>query len=167
MIVAILQKRCGLYSLRKFRRAQEGFTLLESMVALAVCGVLAAIAFPAYLSSVQRAKVGRATADIVEMANVITRYMTDNNIPPPDLNTVGFGALRDPWGQPYIYQSFTGLKGKGKMRKDKNLNPLNTQYDLYSMGADGQTKLPLTVPVSKDDVIMAFDGNYIGLASDF
>jgi general secretion pathway protein G len=137
------------------------------MVAAGVCGILVAIAVPAYLSSVQRAKVAKATSDIAGMATVIGRYTTDNLGPPPDLKTVAFDTLLDPWGNPYVYQSFTGLKGKGKMRKDKNLNPLNTQYDLYSMGADGQTKLPLTVPVSKDDVILAFDGNYIGLAEDF
>lgn len=53
------------------------------------------------------------------------------------------------------------------MRKDKNLVPINTQYDLYSLGADGQSKPPLTAPVSKDDVILANDGNYIGLASAY
>ena len=83
------------------------------------------------------------------------------------MRLIGFDTLLDPWGRPYVYQSFTGLNGKGKMRKDKNLNPINTQYDLYSVGADGQSKLPLTVPVSQDDVILARDGNYIGLASNF
>jgi general secretion pathway protein G len=155
------------HSVRQFRRAHAGFSLLELMVALGVCGILAAIAYPAYTSSVQRAKVARAVADIQTTANIIARYMTDNITPPPDLASVARDAVRDPWGNPYVYQSFTGLKGKGKMRKDKNLNPLNTLYDLYSMGQDGKSKLPLTTPVSKDDVILAFDGNYIGLASDF
>jgi general secretion pathway protein G len=53
------------------------------------------------------------------------------------------------------------------MRKDRNLNPINTQYDLYSVGADGQTRLPLQAPVSQDDVILASDGNYVGLAASF
>jgi len=106
-------------------------------------------------------------ADIAEMAATISRYVSDNDIPPPDLATVSYDTLLDPWGKAYVYQSFTGLKGKGKMRKDKNLNPLNTRYDLYSMGEDGDSKLPLTVKVSKDDVILAFDGSYIGLARDF
>jgi general secretion pathway protein G len=152
---------------RQIRRAREGFTLPELAVAMCVCGILAAIAFPSYLVFVQRARVARATSDIAEMASVIDRYISNNDIPPPDLNTVAYDSLRDPWGQPYVYLSFTGLKGKGKMRKDKNLNPLNTRYDLYSMGADGQTRLPLTTPVSKDDVILAFDGSYIGVAADF
>lgn len=167
MVVGDLPGQCDAPSVHQIRCAQGGYTLLELMVAAGVFAILAAIAFPLDLSSVQRAKVARASSDIAQMANVISRYVSDNDMPPPDLNTVAFGALLDPWGQPYVYQSFTGLKGKGKMRKDKNLNPLNTRYDLYSLGKDGQTKLPLTAPVSKDDVILAFDGNYIGIASDF
>jgi general secretion pathway protein G len=83
------------------------------------------------------------------------------------LATIGMDTKIDPWGRPYVYLSFAGLNGKGQMRKDKNLNPINTLFDLYSVGADGQSRLPLTVPVSKDDVIWANDGNYIGLASQF
>jgi general secretion pathway protein G len=137
------------------------------MVAVAGVAILSAIAVPSYQVYVQRARVAAATADIMTIATVIGRYTTLNNQPPPDLATIGFDTLLDPWGRPYVYQSFTGLNGKGKMRKDKNLNPINTQYDLYSVGADGQSKLPLTVPVSQDDVILARDGNYIGLASNF
>ena len=117
----------------------RGFTLLELLTATALLAILAAIAIPAYQSHLQTAKVAAATADTV----------------------------LDPWGQPYVYLDFTGLKGKGQMRKDKNLVPINTQYDLYSVGADGQSKPPLTTPVSKDDVILANDGNYIGLASNY
>jgi general secretion pathway protein G len=159
--------RCDGPIAHQSRCAQDGFTLLEMMMISGVIAILAAIALPLYLSSVQRAKVARASSDISQIANVIARYVSEKEIPPPDLNAVAFDTLLDPWGRPYVYQSFTGLQGKGKMRKDKNLNPLNTQYDLYSMGADGQSKLPLTAPVSKDDVILAFDGNYIGIASDF
>jgi general secretion pathway protein G len=167
MVVGVPPGRCDGSIVRQFRRAQGGFTLREVMLIAGVLAIRVAIAFPAYLASVQRAKVAKASSDISQMANVIARYISENDIPPPDLNAIAFDALLDPWGRPYVYQSFTGLKGKGQMRKDKNLNPLNTLYDLYSMGADGQSKLPLTVPVSKDDVILAFDGNYIGIASDF
>ncbi len=105
--------------------------------------------------------------DIITIATAINRYTTQNNGPPPDLATIGFDTLLDPWGHPYAYLSFTGLKGVGMVRKDKNLVPINTQYDLYSLGADGQSKPPLTAPVSKDDVILANDGNFIGLASNY
>jgi general secretion pathway protein G len=147
--------------------SNRGFTLVELMVSIGIVALIAAIGLPSYISYKQRACVAAATMDIMTIATAINRYNTVNNLPPPDLATIGFDTLLDPWGRPYVYLSFTGLNGKGKMRKDKNLNPLNTQYDLYSLGADGQSKPPLTVPESKDDVILANDGNYIGLASNY
>jgi general secretion pathway protein G len=148
-------------------RFVRGFTLVELLVAGAILAILAAIAVPSFQSYIQRTRVTAATADIMTIATAIGRYNTLNYVPPPDLASIGLDNLLDPWGRPYVYLSFTGLQGHGQMRKDKNLVPLNTQYDLYSVGADGQTRLPLTVPVSKDDVILANDGNYIGLASKY
>ena len=137
------------------------------MVTIGIAALIAAIGLPSYISYKQRAYVAAATMDIMTIATAINRYNTLNNSPPPDLATIGFDTLLDPWGRPYVYLSFTGLNGNGQMRKDKNLVPLNTQYDLYSVGADGLSRPPLTVPVSKDDVILANDGNYIGLASNY
>jgi general secretion pathway protein G len=145
----------------------RGFTLVELMVVVSILALLAAIAIPSYQSYVQRARIAQAVGDIMTIATMIGRYNTLYNTLPPDLTTIGSNNVLDPWGQPYVYLSFAGLKGKGQMRKDKNLVPINTQYDLYSVGADGQSKPPLTVPVSQDDVIMANDGNYIGLASNY
>ena len=45
--------------------------------------------------------------------------------------------------------------------------PINSTYDLYSMGADGRTALALTASYSLDDVVRANDGSYIGLASSY
>lgn len=55
----------------------------------------------------------------------------------------------------------------GSARKDGNLVPINTYYDLCSVGKDGKTKLPLRAKDSHDDIIYANDGDYIGLASEF
>jgi len=148
-------------------RSLRGFTLIELMMVVSIFAILAAIAIPSYQSYIQQARVAHAVGDIMAIATAIGRYNTLNTSLPPDLAAIGIDSLLDPWGQPYVYLSFTGLQGKGKMRKDKNLVPINTQYDLYSVGADGQSKPPLTVPVSKDDVIMANDGNYIGVASNY
>ncbi len=148
-------------------RVVRGFTLLELMAAVGICAILAVIAIPSYQSYVQKAKVARAVQDIITIATMIGRYNTLNNALPPGLATLGYSNLLDPWGQPYVYLSFTGLNGKGQMRKDKNLVPINTEYDLYSVGADGQSMPPLTASVSQDDVILANDGNYIGIASNY
>lgn len=57
--------------------------------------------------------------------------------------------------------------GIGNARKDRFLVPINSDYDLYSTGKDGQSLAPLTAKGSSDDVIRANDGGFIGLASNF
>ena len=54
--------------------------------------------------------------------------------------------------------------GTAKPRKDRFLVPLNTYYDLYSKGKDGDTDEDLQADKSRDDIIRANDGGYIGLA---
>ncbi|GAB1722334.1 MAG: hypothetical protein NTNFB01_12300 [Nitrospira sp.] len=52
-------------------------------------------------------------------------------------------------------------------RKDRFLHPINSDYDLYSVGKDGETVIPLTARPSHDDVIRANDGSFVGLAVEF
>ena len=141
--------------------------MLELFVIIVVVGVLASIAIPGYQNAVQKAKVATAVSDILKISLQIQRYNTLNYTLPATLADIHMDTLLDPWGNPYQYLSFTGLKGKGKMRKDKNLVPINTQFDLYSMGADGKSAPPLTAAASRDDIVMANDGSYVGLASDY
>ncbi len=61
----------------------------------------------------------------------------------------------------------SGNGSKGKPRKDRFLHPINSDYDLYSMGKDGETVEPLTAKKSHDDVIRANDGSFVGLAVEF
>lgn len=158
------------YSRPRKRRycASAGFTLLELMFAVAVLAVLAVIAVPSYTRYVARANTAAAIADIGKLRLAIDSYRLNNNdIPPLDLAAIGKAAVLDPWGRPYAYLSFNGLKGKGTMRKDKNLVPINTEYDLYSAGPDGDSVPPLTAKPSRDDIVMANDGGFIGVASDY
>ncbi len=52
-------------------------------------------------------------------------------------------------------------------RKDRHLHPISSDFDLYSMGKDGDSVKPLTAQKSHDDVIRASDGGYYGLAKNF
>lgn len=148
---------------------QRGFSLIELLTAVAIIGILAAIALPAFSDYVYRARVARCKAEIVTLQNSITAYKINNNRQPDTLAQAGFENLLDPWGHPYRYLNIAdgSVKGKGSFRKDRFLNPLNSDFDLYSMGADGLSQTPLSAKTSRDDVIRASNGGFIGLASDF
>lgn len=154
------KSRCG-------RFLDSGVTLLELMFALAIVGVLTVVAVPAYRSRIERMHVSTAISDISGIHLAIQRYLAANNEPPPDLGAIGQDGRLDPWGNAYVYLSFTGLKGKGAMRKDKNLVPINSLYDLYSVGPDGESVAPLTARKSRDDIVLANDGGFIGQAADY
>jgi general secretion pathway protein G len=154
--------------MRKSRAS--GFTLLELVVACAVAALLLGIAVPTYFSRINKLKVEQAKQDLVTLSAAIERYRTAHDFKLPDtLDDVLHQAMNDPWGNPYQYLNFaSGAPGiKGKIRKDHNLHPLNSEFDLYSMGADGKSSAPLTAKASQDDVIWARDGSFVGLGSEF
>jgi len=64
-------------------------------------------------------------------------------------------------------ESHGGGSVVGRARKDRFLVPINSDYDLYSKGKDGDSHPPLGAHSSRDDVIRANDGGFIGLASSF
>jgi general secretion pathway protein G len=150
------------------RRAARGFTLLELIMALIVIGVVTALAISTYSSYVKRTRNSVAMRDIGRIQLAVDRYaLNHDGATPPDLGAVNMAGLADPWGHEYVYLSFAGLRGTGAMRKDRNLVPINTEYDLYSKGADGATAAPLTARASRDDIVRANDGAFIGLAADY
>lgn len=148
----------------------SGFTLLESLCMIGLLGLLAAIALPAYRGIVDKQKIKQCANELMQLALAIERYRTANNYELPNsLDDLPGEVPNDPWGRPYYYLNFdSGPPGvKGKMRKDHNLHPLNSEFDLYSAGPDGTTAAPLTAKASRDDVLWARDGSFIGSASDF
>jgi general secretion pathway protein G len=147
----------------------RGFTLLELMMAGAVVGLLAAIAVPGYAHILERQKVGQCERDLRTIALRIENYRTQHGPAPMSLNDLGMTLPKDPWGRDYQFLNFNSpVPGvAGQIRKDHNLHPLNSEFDLYSFGADGDSQPPLTAQPSRDDVIWARDGGFVGLAADY
>lgn len=141
------------------------FTLIELMVVVAILGILATLGTSGYLGMVERARVVAAIADIRAMSVSLDEYWIRTGAYPASLAAVGEDDRMDPWGRPYSYK-IIGDGGKG-VRKDKNLHPINTDYDLYSLGADGKSVAALTAKSSRDDVIRANNGGFIGLAENY
>lgn len=144
-----------------------GFTLVEILIVLAIVAILASIAQGAYSRYREKSRVTQAVTDIGAIAVAIKMYEIEERQLPPSLAAVRAGDRLDPWGRPYQYFDLGAQKGNGMARKDKKLAPLNSDFDLYSLGKDGQTRPPLVTPVSRDDVVRARDGKFIGLAQDF
>ena len=131
-----------------------------------IMGLLAALAIPNYSRVTERARVARAIGDIRALGQEIMEYNLTNDAYPASLADVGRAALLDPWGNPYEYLVIAG-KGKGGFRKDKFLVPINSDFDLYSMGPDGASAAPLNAAMSRDDIIRANDGGFVGVAEAF
>ena len=148
-------------------RKPRGFTLVEILIAVLIVGVLAAIAIPAYDRYRDRIDRSKAIVDIRVLQLLVADYMADRGVPPGSLADVGNAGLMDPWGRPYVYADLTGPGGKGDARKDHKLNPINSEFDLYSVGKDGDSKKQLTQKSSLDDIVRARDGAFVGLAADF
>jgi general secretion pathway protein G len=53
------------------------------------------------------------------------------------------------------------------VRRDHFLVPVNTDFDLYSLGEDGKSQSPFTAADSQDDIVRANNGGYVGLVSDY
>jgi general secretion pathway protein G len=146
---------------------QRGFTLVELLLAMSIVVTISAMAVPSLMSAVDAAKLARAVGDISTLQTEISEYDVLNGGLPNSLAVIGRANLLDPWGNPYQYLNHATKKGNGQSRKDRFLVPLNSDYDLYSMGADGKSSPPITAKNSQDDIIRAADGGYVGLASQF
>jgi general secretion pathway protein G len=144
--------------------------LIEILIICALISTLSLIVIPSALGVTERTRKMQALADISKMDADIDQYIMDYNVPPDSLDEVGYDNFLDPWGNPYQYlrifeSSEPGVNGK--RRKDHSLVPVNSDYDLYSMGPDGDSKPPFTAKASRDDIVRASNGGFIGPVSEF
>jgi len=161
-------------------KRQRGVTFFELLIALVLVAILAKFAIAVYGSGepdcdnpnarqgpLLRGKIAQVIGDLGEIHLTASMFELSHNRYPADLAELDLDHLRDPWGNPYQYLVVYGLKSKGPVRKDHNLHPVNSGYDVYSMGPDGVTATPFTSTLGKDDIVMANDGDYFGLACQY
>jgi len=148
------------------RTASSGFTLIEILIVIAIVGTLAAIAMPTFSAYVEMVKAKKVYIEIRMLEKEINNFYDTYGRYPKDLAEIGLDDMKDAWGNPYRYLPVEGT-AKGKLRKDHFMVPVNSDFDLYSMGKDGKTASPFTSKNSQDDIVRANDGQYLGLVSEY
>ncbi len=153
-------------SVRKLQAG--GFSITELMIAAAILGIVGAIAIPAYTGYIETSRMGTIVQEMKQIELVVENYRIDSGGYPNSLAEVGVNMV-DPWGAPYQYLRIEGAEdtAKGHQRKDHSLVPINSDYDLYSMGEDGVSSPPLTAKGSRDDIVRANNGGWYGYGRDY
>ncbi|ENX0891800.1 pilin, partial [Neisseria gonorrhoeae] len=131
---------------------QKGFTLIELMIVIAIVGILAAVALPAYQDYTARAQVSEAILLAEGQKSAVTEYYLNNGKWPEDNGNAGVASASDIKGK-YV-QSVTVAKGVvtaqmastgvNKEIKDKRLS-------LWAKRENGSVKWFCGQPVKRDD----------------
>jgi general secretion pathway protein G len=151
-------------------RACRGMTLLELMVTAMGIATLVAIALPIIEGAQEDLRLHEAVTEIqVIQLHIINYELKYGTIPAKtaDLN-LPVAVATDPWENPYVYLNFASPDPPGSNpREDQFLKPINTAFDVYSMGPNEETFKNLSNPKSRDDIIRAADGSFVGVADEF
>ncbi len=96
---------------------KSGFTLIEILVAVAIIGIMGAVAVVSITKNLEQAKVTAARSAVVNIKNAVVNYNLQTKKYPSDLNDLitasgddepilegGEGVLVDPWDTEYQYE---------------------------------------------------------------
>jgi len=139
---------------------------LEVLIALGILALVLAVAIPSYQDYRLKVKIAQAVGDLARLSGKIDEFYANNKRYPNDLAEISLDTVNDPWGNAYRYLNIA-LAGNNEPRQDRNLKPVNTDYDLYSMGPNGLTHRVFTSNKGRDDIVRANNGDYLGVAGDY
>jgi general secretion pathway protein G len=171
-------------------KLQSGFSLLELMITVVILAILITFAIPYFggadidckdknptrlptvgnpcpsCSYIVRAKIVNAMGKLGIVALAVDRFELSHNRYPTSMDELNLSVSdsNDPWGNPYVFLNHADVNGNGPLRKDHNMVPVNDYFDIYSMGPDGKTATPFTSIPGGDDIVIANNGLYVGVA---
>ncbi len=149
------------------RRHSQGWTLIELLIVVAITAAIGSIVVPAFLNILREVTTKRVIGDIEAIGFEIEVFERFEERLPESLDELSGGPYIDRWGNPYQYLPSTSDRWQSQRRRDRFIVPLNSDFDLYSMGPDGKSRPPLTAGDSWDDIVRANDGTFVGPANEF
>lgn len=127
------------------KKAQQGFTLIELMIVIAIVGILAAIALPAYQDYTVRAKMSEPLANLAESKTSVAEYYAANGYMPADVTAAGFNDYPNTKiVQSVLYTLTSSLPVITAKVKAENV-PGGAAGSYYTMSLSGYTGANLTL----------------------
>ncbi|EMU0952178.1 pilin, partial [Neisseria gonorrhoeae] len=130
---------------------QKGFTLIELMIVIAIVGILAAVALPAYQDYTARAQVSEAILLAEGQKSAVTEYYLNHGTWPKDNTSAGVANPTEIKGK-YV-QSVTVANGvvTAKMKSDGvNKEIKDKRLSLWAKRENGSVKWFCGQPVTRD-----------------
>jgi general secretion pathway protein G len=138
-------RRMQMLSLRKKRNrdAQEGFTLIEVIVAIAIGAIFLGVVAPNVMKWWRSAKVSGAKSQLRAFESSIAAYNLDTNTSPETLRDLvqppADELLRSKWQGPYLKKKEIPLDPWGAKYQYKPTPNAEHDYELYSYGPKGRS----------------------------
>lgn len=149
------ERSARFFEMKRTPLDNRGFTLLELIMVCLILMILAGLAIPLFRGYQDTAREARTKSELRTLEAAITAFYNDRGFFPALLSDVGYGSLLDPWGNNYRYSFPPSRLYAG--------SPVNTDYDIWSQGAD-RTTTSASLVDNEDDIIRSFDGSNVGLA---
>ncbi len=148
-------------------RHSNGFTLIELLVVIAIIGIVAAIAVPSYQDFVRKGKEADAMGMVRSMEGDVEAFFAKHNYF-PEYDELYTSKPLDPWGKPMVYLPLDGYPAHLTFaRVDQSMTPLNSDYDIYSLGEDEVTNKVVTSENAADDLLRANNGSFVGRGKEY
>ena len=132
------------------KRIQQGFTLIELMIVVAIVGILAAIALPAYQDYVIRSKMSEAEAAVAACKTSVSEYLSSHGTLPTQNTQAGCSTT----ATQYVSSASLGFNGT------------LVQYVSQNTGASSECTLELT-PAATGAQVTQWTGTFTGCPSKY
>ncbi|HFA0873753.1 TPA: pilin, partial [Neisseria gonorrhoeae] len=131
---------------------QKGFTLIELMIVIAIVGILAAVALPAYQDYTARAQVSEAILLAEGQKSAVTEYYLNNGEWPEDNDKAGVASPTDIKGK-YVkeVEVKNGVVTATMASSNVNKEIKDKRLSLWAKRQAGSVKWFCGQPVKRDN----------------